>query len=151
MNRTHFGLACLLMLPGILLAQAKGKAPPCYGEENSATQSALVEMVNAGLIKDFASIYIAEKKPYHLKTDLLSSTKIGKYSAKDFPPSDVHRQIQKFEVNTKEGQSFEVLTISEATFVECSMSSPTIIVISPEFRVLNVGTSALKTPNGTEK
>lgn len=151
MNSVRVGLVCFFMLPGVLFAQAKEKTPPCHGEENYATQSALVEMINAGLIKSFASIYTDEKHPYHLKTDLLDSRKIGRFSAKDFPASDVYRQIQRFNVKTKEGQSFEVLTISEATYAECSMGSPTILVISPEYKVLSRGASVLETRHDTAK
>ncbi len=121
------------------------KTPPCYGNENFATQSALTTMVNAGLIPNFASIYRDEKNPYFLKTTLLDSEKVGKYLAKDFPESDVYKQIQKVTVHTKEGKSFEVLTVSETSFVECSLSEPAVMVISPEFHILSSGTSVLNT------
>lgn len=119
------------------------KTPPCYGTENFATQSALTAMVNAGLIQDFASIYRDEKAPYFLKTALLDSVKLGKYSGKNFPPTDIYRQIQKITVRTKEGQLYEVITVSEASFVECSLSEPAVVVISPVFRALGGGASVL--------
>jgi hypothetical protein len=88
---------------GVSFARDKTDTPPCNGEENFATQTALVQMVNTGLIKNFASIYRNDHAPYHLKTRLLDSKIIGKYSAKDFPTSVLYRQIQKIDVDTKEG------------------------------------------------
>jgi hypothetical protein len=141
--KRKIGTIFSIFLAGCLAApafgQPNGKTPPCYGNENNATQSALTAMVNAGLILNFASIYRDEKKPYSLKTTLLDSEKIGKYSALDFPSSDVYKQVQKVTIRTKENKSFEVLTISETTFVECSLSEPAIIVVSPELQVLSKG------------
>lgn len=141
----RLALIGLFALPGISLAGDKNGTPPCYGEENFATQTALVQMVNAGLIKNFASIYRDNRQPYHLTTRLLDSEKIGEYATKDFPAATLYRQIQKVDVGTREGKSFEILSISEATSVECSMSGPTTILISPEFKVLSIGKSILNT------
>jgi hypothetical protein len=120
---------------------APGRTPPCYSNENYATQMALTAMVDAGLIKDPASIY-HDKAPYHpyfLKTVLLDSEKVGRYSAAGYPATDVYRQIQKMTVRTRENQAFEVMTISEASFAECSMSAPLVMVLSPEMQVLDKG------------
>ena len=136
-------VGCLTLSFHSAYGKSLEKTPPCYGNENFATQSALTAMVNAGLIPNFASIYRDEKNPYFLKTTLLDSEKVGKYAAKDFPESDIYKQIQKVTVRTKEGKSFEVLTMSETSFVECSLSEPAIIVISPKFNVLSTGTSVL--------
>jgi hypothetical protein len=142
--------ACFIGLPVSTMAQPSEKAPPCYGTERWATQTALVAMVNAGMIKDFASIY-RDQQPYHLKTTLLESRPIGTVAITGYPPVTVHRQIQRMEVATKDGQHFEVLTISEATKLECSMSGVTVIILSPEYKVLNTGTSTPMLPPGQPK
>lgn len=125
------------------LAHSTDKVPPCYGNENYATQSALTEMVNAGLIPSSASIYRDEKHAYSLKTALLDSEKIGKYSGPGFPTTDVYRLTQKISVRTKENKAFDVITISEASFAECSLSEPVIIVIYPDLQTLSAGKSIL--------
>ncbi|AKJ28336.1 hypothetical protein AAW51_1645 [Caldimonas brevitalea] len=104
---------------------------------------ALDHMVDAGLIRDSASIYRGDT-PYFLKTELLDSQKVGVFSGLEFPTSEVYRQIEKFTVKTKEGQSYEVLTVTEVSFVECSMAHLATVLLAPEFRVLKTGTSILK-------
>jgi hypothetical protein len=140
-SRLQVGLiACMVGLTFAPKAQSAENPPPCHGTERWATQTALAAMVNAGIIKDFASIY-HDQQPYHLKTTLLESTPIGTVSMTGYPPVTVHRQIQRMEVGTKEGKQFQVLTISEATKLECSMSDVTVVILSPEYRVLATGTS----------
>jgi hypothetical protein len=134
-----------LALPVYGYGQSVGKTPPCYGNENNATQTALTAMVNAKMIPGFESIYRDDKKPYFLKTTLLDSEKVGKYSGRDYPATDIYRQVQKMNVRTKENKEFEVMTISETSFVECSMSEPVVIVVSPEFQVLSKGKFLIST------
>ena len=116
------------------------KTPACHGTASYPTQAALTMMVNEKLVPDMSSIYRETNKPYSLKTVLLDSKKIGRYGgSKDYPESDVYRQIQKISVGTKEGPSFEVITVSEVSFVECSLTGPAIVVVAPAFRVLSPG------------
>lgn len=124
-------------------AKPSEKMPLCYGPDKWATQVALGHMVDAGLIRDSSSIYRGDT-PYSLTTALLDSYKVGVFSGPEFPRSDVYRQIEKFTVKTKEGQLYEVMTITEATFVECSMAHLATVVLTPEFRVLQTGKSILK-------
>ncbi|MBP6562551.1 MAG: hypothetical protein KA214_03645 [Neisseriaceae bacterium] len=111
--------------------------PACYGESNWATQLTLSSMVANQYIVDSAGVDFAK-----LKTTLLESTKVGKYQFAQ--EEDVYRQIQKVSMTTRDGRTFEVLTISEATFTECSMGSPRIILVAPEFKVLERGASILE-------
>ncbi|AKJ30304.1 hypothetical protein [Caldimonas brevitalea] len=146
MGKSTAALALALAGFGLLqnaLAEPAEKIPPCYGPKRWATQIALDQMVEAGLIRDVASIYREGDTPYFLKTKLLESKKIGEYTSPGYPPESIYRQIQQFVVKTKEGQSYEVLTISEASPKECSMASLATVVLSPEFRILNTGKSVL--------
>jgi hypothetical protein len=128
-------VSCLAL--AVAHAEESKKTPPCHGVENFPTQIALTTMVNEKLIPDFASIYQDADRPYSLKSTLLDSKKIGRYGgSKDYPEADVYRQIQKINVSTKEGQSFELITVSEVSFVECSLTGPAVVLIAPEFRVL---------------
>ncbi len=135
----------LALLTGALAAPVLGKTtekqPACYGNDNFATQSALTQMVNTGLIKDFSAIYKDERNPYELKTTLLESQNIGKYSSAAIPEIDIYKQIQKINLRLKDGKAFEILTISEASFAECSLTEPTVILISPTIQILNAGKS----------
>jgi len=144
MKKKFVALSFVLSILNVsVFAQSVGKVPPCYGNENYATQTTLTGMVNAGLIPNSESIYRDEKHAYSLKTTLLDSEKVGKYSGPGFPVSDVYRLTQKISVRTKEGKTFDVITISEASFAECSLSDPVIIVIYPELQTLSAGKSIL--------
>lgn len=137
----HLIVACCLAASAA--ATAADTAPPCYGPENHATQSALVELVNAGHVPDASAIYRDDNTPYHLKTTLLDAQQIGTLSGPGLPKVEVYRQIQKIELSTRAGNPFTLLTISETSVAECSLSSPTVVLLSPAYAVLRLGTSAL--------
>lgn len=133
-------MGCLAIAAAPAHAERATKTPACHGAQSYPTQAALTMMVNEKLVPDISSIYREESTPYSLKTVLLDSKKVGRYGgSKDYPAADVYRQIQKISVGTKERQSFELITVSEVSFVECSLTGPSIIVIAPGFRVLSPG------------
>lgn len=132
---------CLAAVSGI--TSAADTAPPCYGPENHATQIALVELVNAGHVADASALYHDDNTPYHLKTTLLDAQPIGAQSGMGLSAVAVYRQIQKIELSTRSGTPYTLLTISETSFAECSLSSPTVVILSPTYALLRLGTSAL--------
>jgi len=136
-------IAGLLAFAQLALAD-DSVAPPCYGPENYATQSALVDLVNSGRVADAASIYRDDKTPYGLTTALLDAEPVGRFSGPGLPESTVVRQIQKIEVKTRGGDAFVLLTISEVSAAECALSAPTVLLMQPEYVVLRVGESVLK-------
>lgn len=139
-NKTHYALIVTLSLsPAISLA--KEKVPKCYGVNNWATQTSTTLMVNEGLLKDSGDIYSNGKS---IKTSLLESKKIGIDKDPEANHANLYRQIQKIELKNQTGKNFELITISEASDLECSMSTPTVILISPELKILSEGDSYLQ-------
>lgn len=138
-------LFALLLLSLSLSVEAriwpwKPSAPSCDGVKNWATQLTLSSMVEHQLINDSTGVDLSK-----LKTTLLESVKVGKFQYEAGEDGvDVYRQIQKVAIITHDGREFEVLTISEVTQAECSMSPPRILLLAPEFKVLDEGTSILE-------
>ncbi|MCZ4305480.1 hypothetical protein O4G98_12120 [Zoogloeaceae bacterium G21618-S1] len=141
LRRALLCIATLGLSVQVSSASATEEAPPCYGPENYATQIALVELVNTRRVADATSIYRDRTTPYHLRTTLLDSQRIGRFSGPGMPETDVYRQIQKIEVRTRSGDAFILLTISEVSVLECSLSAPTVVMMQPEYVVLRVGGS----------
>lgn len=135
----RFGVAAALVIMLIAPVAADDAAPRCYGPENYATQSALVQLVNRGHVADMSAVYGDDQTPYGLKTRLLDSQPSGHFSGPGLAVADVYRQIQKIEVHTQAGAAFTLLTISEVSAAECALSAPTVVMIAPTYEVLYVG------------
>lgn len=131
---------CSLLLIVSLAKGEENTIPPCYGPANWSATLAVSEMRDQGILKKSDSVL---KNSSEIKTSLLEGKKIGVVSDPAYKNSNLYRQIQKIELKNNEGKSFELITISESSDLECSMSSPSIILISPEFKVLNQGDSYL--------
>lgn len=93
-------------------------------------------MVELGILKDSGDILNNGKA---IETKLLESKRLGTITSISPSKETLYRQIQKISLRNSEGKAFEVITISQASDSECSMSMPTSILISPEFKVINEG------------
>jgi hypothetical protein len=115
-----------------MLTQA-GISKECYEKDAWATQMTLTTIKNEKLfdVENIADI----------KTNLLHSKKVGIVpNTKEV----IYRQIQSIDIKTSDNKSFSLLTISDYSDEECSMNTPTIILIYPELRVINFGSSYLE-------
>lgn len=138
-------LFLLLVSP---MALADDAVPPCFGPDNYATQVALSALVNAGRVADASAFYRSDGAPYGLETGLLDAERIGRISGPALARTDLFRQIAKITVHTRAGAVFSMITISETTHAECSMAAPTVVLVSPEYAVLQLGTSAAAQATG---
>lgn len=91
------------------------KAPDCAGTDRWPTTMAYVHLKNAG-ITDNGKIDFTKTK-----TVRVASEKIGK---------DLYRQIHHIFFTQKDGTLIEVITVNNASSVECSMSGVEVFVIS---------------------
>lgn len=117
--QTAFLLILLLTLPSSVLA-----APPdCGGPNNWAANMAYGYLKNAGLVRndttDFSKTRVTN----------LASEKIGK--------KDLYRQVYKVTFTELSGKELEVITVSDASHEECSMSGVEVFVVSKELGGLN--------------
>lgn len=137
--------ACFLALLSLSIHAFAGDAvPPCFGPENYSTQVALTELVNSGRVADSAAFYSSASTPIGLKTRLLDSKSLGVLSDVGMSGVKVFRQIQAIEARTLKGVVFELLTISEVSDVECSLAAPTVVLMRPEYAVLRIGDTVMK-------
>jgi hypothetical protein len=108
----------------------------CAGAHNWATQITFVHMKNVKLISSFPDTD-------DTKTTLIEQKEIGAY-----PESDnitIFRSVQQIDMfHAKDNKTFKIITISDVSNVECSMSSVTTIMIYPEIRVLNIAPSYIE-------
>lgn len=102
-------MAAIFAMPA---AVALAKSPDCA---SWPTNMALVHLKNAGLI-DIPSVLEAQTKAVRL-----ASEKIGK---------DLHQQVYDITFHTKDGKTIEVITKSQASSEECSMSGVDVYVVS---------------------
>ncbi|WP_369726789.1 hypothetical protein AB8Z38_09105 [Bradyrhizobium sp. LLZ17] len=109
-------------------AAALAKSPDCA---SWPTNMALVHLKNAGLI-DIPSVLEAQTKAVRL-----ASERIGK---------DLYQQVYDITFHTKDGKTIEVVTNSQASSEECSMSGVEIYVVSTK-----IGGSAGQPSDGTTK
>jgi hypothetical protein len=90
-------------------------SPDCGGPNSWAANMAFVHLKNDGLIQnettDFAKTTAVR----------VASEKIGK---------DLYRQVHKVTFFDKSGHKIEVITVNDASNVECSMSGVEVFVIS---------------------
>jgi len=91
------------------------KNPDCTGTERWPTAMAFVHLKNEG-ITDNSKIDFTKTK-----TVRLASEKIGK---------DLYRQVHHILFTQKDGTPIEVITINDASSVECSMSGVEVFVVS---------------------
>ncbi len=96
-------LFAIVLLPGFVLAKSNG--PDCHSWPMSMTEG---WMKNSGIV---AITHLDESKT---KYALLASEKKGK---------DLYTQVYRFTFYDKSGQSYEVITTSDASNEECSMGS----------------------------
>ncbi|WP_227817575.1 hypothetical protein [Nitrogeniibacter aestuarii] len=137
------GFALTLMCASVASAQdaATANAPPCYGPDNYATQAALTALVNSNNVADATDLYHDDTVPYGLSTTLLDAAPIGPMPGAGGEGVTVFRQVQKIQVATRDNTVFELLTISEVSSVECSLTAPTVVLMVPGYNVLSVGDS----------
>jgi hypothetical protein len=102
-------MAAIFAMPA---AVALSKSPDCA---SWPTNMALVHLKNAGLI-DIPSVIEAQTKAVRL-----ASEKVGK---------DLHQQVYDITFHTKDGKTIEVITNSQASSEECSMSGVDVYVVS---------------------
>ena len=118
-------MAAIFAMPA---AAAVAKSPDCA---SWPTNMALVHLKNAGLI-DIPSVNEAQTKAVRL-----ASEKIGK---------DLYQQVYDIIFHTRDGKTIEVITNSQASSEECSMSGVEIYVVSKK-----IGGSAEQPSDGATK
>ena len=96
---------------------ADASSPDCSGPNNWASNMAYVHLKNAGLLQpettDFAKTQVTR----------LASEKIGK---------DLYRQVHQVTFAKTSMDKISVVTVSDASHEECSMSRVDVFVISQE-------------------
>src|SRR5215470_15368763 len=96
---------------------AEASSPECSGPNNWASNMAYVHLKNAGLLQpettDFAKTQVTR----------LASEKIGK---------DLYRQVHQVTFTKKSMDKISVVTVSDASHEECSMSRVDVLVISQQ-------------------
>jgi len=102
--KTIIGLLALLLITAC--ANIEAKEPLCSGSENWPASMAYVKLKNAKIIN-------FPIEPNKTKVSMVMSEKIGK---------DLYRQIHDVEYWDTQGNHYRVLTISDASSEECSMS-----------------------------
>jgi hypothetical protein len=102
--------AVLLALP----AAAVASVPNCSGWP---TNMAFVHLKNAGLTDN------SQTDPSKATAVRLASEKVGK---------DLYREIYRITFHTKSGSDIVVITSSEASSEECSMSAVDVFVVSKQ-------------------
>lgn len=113
------------------LSAGERRLPNCAGENNWATNVALTEMKNAGLIAGF-------DKLKNVTTTLVEQKTIGAYPDGGGGNIVIYRSVQHIDIQTDDNKTIKALTVSDISDEECSMNSPTIIVIYPQTRVLYI-------------
>lgn len=103
-------IAILLLL--IASSTAMAKEPDC---SSWPTNMAFVHLKNAGLTNNSLT------DPSKATAVRLASEKIGK---------DLYRQVYRITFHVASGEDIEVITSSNASFDECSMSAVDVFVIS---------------------
>ena len=118
-------MAAIFAMP---TAVALAKSPDCA---SWPTNMALVHLKNAGLI-DIPSVLEAQTRAVRL-----ASEKIGK---------DLYQQVYDITFHTRDGKTVEVVTNSQASSEECSMSGVDVYLVSKK-----IGGSAEQPSEGTTK
>jgi hypothetical protein len=111
----------LLLLGVTASVTAVAGSPDCGGPNGWAARIALARLQNAGLIlmeSDFPTTKVVR----------LASEKIGK---------DLYRQIHKVTFANNSGATIEVISMNDASHVECSMSGVEVFVVSHDLGNLN--------------
>ncbi len=106
--RLIFVVAAMLVMP----CAARAKAPDC---PSWPTNMAFVHLKNAGLVSN------EHTNPEKATVVRLASEKIDK---------DRYRQVYRIAFHSDTGPDVEVITSSEASFEECSMSPVDVYVVS---------------------
>jgi hypothetical protein len=91
------------------------KNPDCTGVDGWATSMAFGHLKNAGITDNYKVDFTKTK------CIRLASEKIGK---------DLYRQIHLIRFTEKSGKTIEVITINDASSVECSMSGVDVFVVT---------------------
>lgn len=136
MSKKFLCYILLLSISGLVYGAKPEKIPACYGVDNWATQVTTSKMVNDGLLKESDDIFDNGRA---IETALLESRKVGMISTPPYPKEALYRQIQKISLKNKDGKLFEIITISNVSDAECSMNGPTMILITPELKILDAG------------
>lgn len=109
--------------------------PQCYGPDNWAANMAFVKLKNAG-ITDNDKIDFSKTQPVKLASEI-----IGK---DEHYNDDLYRQVQNIKFYEKSGNIIEVITVSNATETECSMSDVDLYIISKHIKSSESGVSSQK-------
>jgi hypothetical protein len=108
-SRTLVALTVLLC-PLLSLAAA----PKCDGPNNWAANMALTHLRNAGMTTN---------------ADLdFSKTRVNRIASEQID-KDLHRQVHRIVFTTRKGEPIEVITVSDASNEECSMSGVEVFVV----------------------
>lgn len=100
---------------GVVASVVLAADPDCAGTDRWPTSRAFVHLKNAGVTTN-------DKVDFtKTTTERLASQQIGK---------DLYRQVHHVTFKEKSGSEIEVITISEASHEECSMSGVTVFVVA---------------------
>ena len=108
-------LTAALIATAVATPVFSARNPNCAGVERWPTQSALVNLKNAGITDN-------EKLDFtKTKTMRLASEQIGK---------NLYRQVHRVIFTEKSGKTIEIITVNNASSEECSMSDVDVFVVS---------------------
>jgi hypothetical protein len=94
---------------------AFAKDPDCTGTDAWPASMAFVHLKNAGLTNNDKVVFDKTK------VTRVASEKIGK---------DLYRQVHRVQLTEKSGNAIEVITVNDASSVECSMGDVGVFVVS---------------------
>ncbi len=114
-----WGFSSLVLVAAtmVLALPVRAASPDCGGENGWAVRMALTQLKNNGLLPPERS----DVSPVNVVR--LASERIGK---------DLYRQIYKITFADKAGNTIEVLTMNNASNVECSESGVEVFVVSKD-------------------
>ena len=107
--------AVLLLFIFATSSSAIAADPQCSGVDNWASNMAFVHLKNAGITNNDNVVW-GQRKVVRL-----ASEKIGK---------DLYRQVHRVTFPQTDGSVIEVITVSDASQDECSMSDVDVFVVS---------------------
>jgi hypothetical protein len=115
-------LSKYLFLMLAVVQTAFAASPDCSHPDDWAAKMAFVHLKNAGLVNSETNDFSKTK------VIRLASEKTGK---------DLYRQIHKVIFTDKLGNTIEVITINDASQVECSMGGVEVLLVSKDLGDLN--------------
>lgn len=119
MGKTKMRIAALLLLAGACGADAARphpREPDCSGPDHWAAKVTVVKLKNAGIVTQEA--FVARVEARQILSQRL--------------PKGLYRQVFRVVIPRRGGSPLVALTISDATFEECSMNDPKVYLVSRE-------------------